>query len=189
VKEDILEIYKKSGGLRTGHFQLTSGLHTDSYLQSALVLQYPEYASRIGEEIAARFRNERVEVVVGPAVGGIILSHVVGKALGARSIYVERKGGKLIFYRGFEIKPKERTLIVEDVVTTGGSVQETIEVVEKYGTEVVGIGSIVERSGGKVRFSVPYRPLLVIEARSYPPSNCPLCKKGESVTIPGSRGL
>jgi orotate phosphoribosyltransferase len=189
VNEDILEIYKKTGGLRTGHFQLTSGLHTDSYLQSALVLQYPEHATRIGEEIANRFRNEKIDLVVGPAVGGIILSHVVGKALGARSIYVERKGGKLIFYRGFEIKPKERVLIVEDVVTTGGSVRETIEVVKKHGAEVVGIGSVVERSGGKVRFSVPYRPLLVIDAPSYPPSNCPLCKKGEAVTIPGSRGL
>jgi len=186
---DVLAIYRETGALRNGHFQLTSGLHTDSYLQSALVLQYPEHATRIGQEIANHFRNEKIDLVVGPAVGGIILSHTVGKALGARSIYVERKDGKLIFYRGFEIKPRERALIVEDVVTTGGSVQETIEVVEKYGAEIVGIGSIVERSGGKVRFSVPYRPLLVIEARSYPPSNCPLCKKGESVTIPGSRGL
>ena len=189
MQEDILEIYKKTGGLRTGHFQLTSGLHTASYLQSALVLQYPEHAVRIGEEIARRFHNERVEVVVGPAVGGIIISHTVGKALGARSIYVERKGGKLIFYRGFTIKPKERALIVEDVVTTGGSVQETIDVVEKYGAEVVGVGSIVERSGGKVRFPVPYHPLLVITAPSYPPASCPQCKKGEAVIIPGSRGL
>ncbi len=189
MNSDILEIYKKTGGLKTGHFQLTSGLHTDSYLQSALVLQYPEYASRIGAKIADHFHNEKVDVVVGPAVGGIILSHVVGKAMRCRSIFTERKEGRLIFYRGFEIKPKERTLIVEDVVTTGGSVRETMEVIAKYGGIAVGIGSIVERSGGKVRFSVPYFPLLVMETSSHPPENCPLCQKGEKVTIPGSRGL
>jgi orotate phosphoribosyltransferase len=189
VNKDILEIYKETGGLKTGHFQLTSGLHTDCYLQSALVLQYPEHAVQIGAEIAGRFRNANVDVVVGPAVGGIIISHVVGKALGTRSIYAERKEGKLIFYRGFEVKPKEKVLVVEDVVTTGGSVRETIEVVERYRGGVVGIGSIVERSAGKVRFDVPYHPLLVIEALSYPPEECPLCKKGEKITTPGSRGL
>ncbi|MCZ6623026.1 MAG: orotate phosphoribosyltransferase [Deltaproteobacteria bacterium] len=189
MNSDILEIYKKTGGLKTGHFQLTSGLHTDSYLQSALVLQYPEYASRIGAKIADHFHNKKVDVVVGPAVGGIILSHVVGKALGCRSIFTERKNGNLIFYRSFEIKPNEKALMVEDVVTTGGSVRETIEVVEKYRGTVVGIGSIVERSGGKVHFSQPYHPLLTIEATSYRPENCPLCQKGEMVTIPGSRGL
>jgi orotate phosphoribosyltransferase len=189
VNKDILEIYKETGGLKTGHFQLTSGLHTGSYLQSALVLQYPEHAGRIGAEIAEHFQDAKVDVVVGPAVGGIIISHVVGKALGTRSIFTERKEGKLIFYRGFEIKPKEKVLVVEDVVTTGGSVRETMEVVERYGGSVLGIGSIVERSAGKVRFDVPYHPLLVIEAPSYPPENCPLCKKGEKITTPGSRGL
>jgi len=186
---DVLAVYRETGALRNGHFQLTSGLHTDSYLQSALVLQYPEYAVRIGEELADHFRNQKVDVVVGPAVGGIIISHVVGKALGVRSIYTERKGDKLIFYRGFEIKPKERALIVEDVVTTGGSVRETMEVVEQYGGTVVGIGSIVERSGGKVSFNVPYHALLVINTPSYPKEKCPLCARGEKVTIPGSRGL
>jgi len=189
VDVDIREIYQRTGGLKTGHFQLTSGLHTDSYLQSALVLQHPDYASQIGAKIADRFRSEKVDVVVGPAVGGIIISHVVGKALGARSIYAERKEGRLIFYRGFEIKLKERALVVEDVVTTGGSVRETIEVVQGFGGEVVGVASIVERSGGRVRFDVPYFPLLVMEAQTYPPESCPLCKKGGKVTISGSRGL
>jgi len=189
VNKDILEIYKETGGLKNGHFQLTSGLHTDRYLQSALVLQYPEHASLIGSKIADHFSNERVDVVVGPAVGGIIISHVVGKALGVRSIFTERKEGKLIFYRGFEIKPSERALVVEDVVTTGGSVRETIEVVRECGGELVGIGSIVERNGGKVRFDVPYYPLLVMDAPSYPRVSCPWCQKGEKITIPGSRGL
>ena len=186
---DILSAYKKSGGLKTGHFQLTSGLHTDTYCQSALVLQYPEYANQIGSEMARHFRDAGVEVVVGPAVGGIIVSHAVGAALRVRSIYAERKEGKLVFYRGFEVKSGERVLIVEDVVTTGGSVQETVEVAERAGGKVIGIASILERSGGKVRFPVPYHPLLVIEAPSYPPDQCPLCKKGEKATIPGSRGL
>ncbi|MFQ5682847.1 MAG: orotate phosphoribosyltransferase [Candidatus Binatia bacterium] len=189
MNREILEIYKESGALKTGHFQLTSGLHTDTYLQSALVFQYPDHADHIGTEIAQTFHDKKVELVVGPAVGGIIVSHVVGKALGVRSIYTERKGGRLVFYRGFDVKPHERTLVVEDVVTTGGSVRETIEVVKKYGGEVVGIGSVVERSGGKVRFDVPYHPLLVIEAASFPSENCPRCKTGEKVTIPGSRGL
>lgn len=186
---DILKIYKETGGLKTGHFRLTSGLHTDSYLQSALVLQHPEYADRIGAEIADHFHNEQVDVVVGPAVGGIIISHVVGKTLGTRSIFTERKEGKLIFYRGFEIKPQEKVLVVEDVITTGASVRETMEVVKRCGGSIVGIGSIVERSAGKVRFDVPYHPILVIEAPSYPPEECPLCKKGEKITTPGSRGL
>lgn len=189
MSENIETIYRAAGGLKTGHFQLTSGLHSDKYLQSALVLQFPEHASRIGEEIARRFRGENIDVVVGPAVGGIILSHVVGKALGSRSIFTERKEGKLVFYRGFEIKPGERALVVEDVVTTGGSVRETIEVVTRCGGKVIGIGSIVERSAGKVSFDVPYHPLLVVDVASYPPENCPLCKKGEKITIPGSRGL
>lgn len=186
---DILAVYRETGGLKTGHFQLTSGLHTDSYLQSALVLQYPEYAAEIGTQIAERFRDRKVDVVVGPAVGGIIISHVVGKSLGVRSLYVERKEGKLLFYRGFEIKPGERVLVVEDVVTTGGSVLETIEVVERSGGKVVGIASIVERSGGKVRFNLPYHPLLVVEAPTYRADDCPWCRKGEKATIPGSRGL
>jgi orotate phosphoribosyltransferase len=186
---DILAAYKNSGGLKTGHFQLTSGLHTDTYLQSALVLQHPEYANQIGSEMARHFRDAGVEVVVGPAVGGIIVSHAVGNALKVRSIYAERKEGKMLFYRGFEIKPGERVLVVEDVVTTGGSVLETVEVAERAGGKVVGIASILERSGGKVRFNAPYHPLLVIEAPSYPPENCPMCKNGEKVVIPGSRGL
>jgi orotate phosphoribosyltransferase len=186
---DVLAAYKKTGGLKTGHFQLTSGLHTDTYLQSALVLQFPQYANEIGNEMGRHFRDAGVQVVVGPAVGGIIVSHAAAGALGARSIYAERKEGKMIFYRGFEIKPGEKVLIVEDVVTTGGSVSETIEVAERAGGMVIGIASILERSGGKVRFNVPYHPLLVIDAPSYPPEECPLCKKGEKATIPGSRGL
>lgn len=186
---DILAAYKKSGGLKTGHFQLTSGLHTDTYLQSALVLQYPEHASAIGNEMARHFGDAGVEVVVGPAVGGIIVSHAVGNALKVRSIYAERKEGRMVFYRGFEVKPGEKVLIVEDVVTTGGSVLETVEVAERAGGKVIGIASILERSGGKARFDVPYHPLLVLEAPSYPPERCPLCKKGVKVTIPGSRGL
>lgn len=186
---EILSAYEKTGALKKGHFQLTSGLHTDTYLQSALVLQYPEYANQIGGEMARPFRDAGVEVVLGPAVGGIVVSHVVGSALKARSIYAERKNGKLVFYRGFEIRPAEKVLIVEDVVTTGGSVLETIEVAERAGGKVVGIASIVERSGGKVRFDAPYHPLLIIEAPSYPAELCPWCRNGDKATIPGSRGL
>lgn len=186
---DILAAYRKSGALKTGHFQLTSGLHADTYLQSALVLQYPDHAAEIGAAMARPFHDAGVEVVVGPAVGGIIVSHVVGAALKVRSIYAERKEGKLVFYRGFEVRPGEKVLIVEDVVTTGGSVVETVEVAEKAGGKVVGIASIVERSGGKVRFNVPYHPLLVVEAVSYPPAECLMCRRGEKAVIPGSRGL
>ncbi|HWP35475.1 MAG TPA: orotate phosphoribosyltransferase [Thermodesulfobacteriota bacterium] len=186
---DILRLYEETGGLKRGHFQLTSGLHADRYLQSALVLQHPEHAARIGALIAEPFRTAGVQVVVGPAVGGIVLAHVVGRALGARAIYAERKEGRLVFYRGFEIARGERALVVEDVVTTGGSVRETIGLVEASGGEVVGVGAIVERSGGGARFAVPYHPLAVVEIPTFARERCPLCARGEPVVVPGSRGL
>ncbi len=187
--DQVLEIYKKTGALLEGHFQLTSGMHTDQYLQSALVLQHPQHAEALGAALAERFRETPVDLVVGPAMGGVILAHTTGRALGVRAFYTERKEGTLIFYRGFQVRPGERVLVVEDVVTTGGSARETAEVIRAHQGRVVGVGAIVDRSGGAVRFDVPYQSLLVLTVPGYRPADCPLCRKGIAVVTPGSRGL
>lgn len=187
--DQVLQLYKETGALLEGHFQLTSGMHTDQYLQSALVLQHPQHTEALGVALAERFRDAAVDLVVGPAMGGVILAHTTGRALGVRAVYTERKEGKLIFYRGFQVRPGEKVLVVEDVVTTGGSARETAEVVQAHQGRVVGVGSLVDRSGGSVRFDVPYRSLLVLTVPSYPPADCPLCRKGIALVVPGSRGL
>ncbi|MFW6381846.1 MAG: orotate phosphoribosyltransferase [Bacillota bacterium] len=186
-KEEILNIFQKTGVLKEGHFLLSSGLHADKYLQCASVLKYPQYAHRIGVSIAELWADREIDVVVGPALGGILVSYIVAQSLSVRSIFTERKQGEMKLRRNFKLDRRERVLVVEDVVTTGGSVHEALKVIEEYDVEIVGISPIVDRSGGQAGFDYDYQPLIELEVESYPAANCPLCKKGIPLTKPGSR--
>ena len=188
-REEIIEILKKTGVLLEGHFLLTSGRHSNRYMQCAQLFQYPQYSEMLCRELIRNFEHEKIDVVVGPAVGGIIIAYEVAACLGVRNIFAERQDGKMTFRRGFAIKPGEKVLVCEDVVTTGGSVKEVIEVIRAAGGNVVGVGSIVDRSAGKVDFGVPYHAVLPIEIESWEAEECPLCKEGSVAYKPGSRGL
>ncbi len=189
TSDDILDIYRKTGALLTGHFLLSSGLHSDRYLQSALVLQHPDLATKICSELASRFRDLQVEAVIAPALGGVFVSHETARALDVRALFAERVNGELTIRRGFTIKPGERVLVVEDVITTGKSTRETIAVVKGAGGEVVAAGSLVDRSAGKAVLGVPYQSLVVLDVPTYTADSCPLCKTGSEPVKPGSRGL
>jgi len=187
--QQLLRLFQQTGALLEGHFQLTSGLHSPRYLQCALVLQYPQHAERIGQALAAFFKADKIDVVVAPAMGGIIIAHEVARALSVRALFTERDSGSMTLRRGFSLNEGERVLVVEDVVTTGGSTRETIDVVRIAGGDVLGAGSIVDRSGGEVDVGVRRHSLLVLDVPVYDPANCPLCKQGGVATKPGSRGL
>lgn len=187
--EEVLDIFKVSEALLEGHFRLTSGRHSRQYMQCAKVLQYPHHAARLGEALAESFQGQGIDLVVGPAMGGILVAHEVGKALGTKAIFTERENGEMKLRRGFEIQPGQKVLVVEDVITTGGSVREVIEVVKAYGAEPVGVGVIVNRSGGKADFGVPLASLLEIEIESFDPDSCPLCAEGIPAIKPGSRAV
>jgi orotate phosphoribosyltransferase len=188
-QDEVLEIYKRTGALLTGHFLLSSGLHSDRYLQSALVLQQPELATKLCAALAAGFRDQRIDVVIAPALGGVFVSHETARALGVRALFAERVDGTLTLRRGFTITPGERVLVVEDVITTGKSTRETIEVVKAAGGVVVAAGSLVDRSGGKADIGVPYRSLVTLDVPTFSPASCPMCKAGSTPVKPGSRGL
>jgi orotate phosphoribosyltransferase len=189
TQEEIIAIYKKSGALLEGHYELSSGLHSPSYLQSALVLQHPEYASMLCKKLAEVFKDRKIEVVIAPALGGIIVAYEVARHLNVRAVFAEREKGELTLRRGFNIKEGERTLVVEDVITTGLSVKETIAAVEKNKGMLVGVGSLIDRSGGKAEIGHPYHSLVVLNVPAYKLADCPLCKSGKKITKPGSRGL
>jgi orotate phosphoribosyltransferase len=187
TRDELLDLYRRSGALLEGHFRLTSGLHSPGYLQCALVLQHPQQAEALGRAIGDRVRDLRPTVVLSPALGGIVIGHEVGRALGVRAIFAERVDGKLALRRGFTLAATDRVLVVEDVMTTGGSTRETIEAAEAAGGQVVGTASIVNRGGAAVRFDVPYVSLLEIALPTYEPEACPLCAEGRPVVKPGSR--
>lgn len=187
TERETLDRYEKRGGLLRGHFRLTSGLHSDVYLQSALVLQHPEDAAALGEALAAAFRNARVQVVLAPAIGGILVAHEVARALGVRALFAEREGGTMRLRRGFALARGERCLVVEDVITTGGSTREVVQCVEAHGGVVVGVGSLIDRSGGAAAFPVKRVALATVTATTYPPEACPLCQAGSQAVKPGSR--
>ncbi len=189
TSDQVLDIYKKTGALLTGHFLLSSGLHSEQYLQSALVLQQPEIATRLCEALAAHFKNSNIEVVIAPALGGVFVSHETARALGVRALFAERVNGELTLRRGFTIRQGERVLVVEDVITTGKSTKETIAVVKKAGGMVAAAGCLIDRSGGKADIGVPYRSLVTLSVPTYTPEACPLCKAGSAPVKPGSRGL
>jgi len=188
----VLELFERTGGYLRGHFRLTSGLHSPEYLQCALVLQYPEYAARLGAELAAALGRllgaGKVELVASPALGGIIIGHEVARALGARCVFTERDAaGAMTLRRGFQARPGEAAVVVEDVVTTGGSTREVIEVLRAAGAEVLAAGAIIDRSGGRADVSAPRTALATLEVVTYPPEDCPLCRQGVPLSKPGSR--
>ncbi|CDX02978.1 Orotate phosphoribosyltransferase [Desulfitobacterium hafniense] len=187
--EEVLNIFKESEALLEGHFRLTSGRHSRQYMQCAKVLQYPHHAARLGGALAESFRGQGIDLVIGPAMGGILVAHEVGKALGTKAIFTERENGEMKLRRGFELQPGQKVLVVEDVITTGGSVREVIEVVKAYGAEPVGVGVLVNRSGGKADFGVALASLLEIEIESFEPESCPLCAEGIPAVKPGSRAV
>ena len=189
TSDQVLDIYQKTGALLTGHFLLSSGLHSERYLQSALVLQQPDIAMKLCAALAERFKDSRIEVVIAPALGGVFVSHETARALGVRAIFAERVNGELTLRRGFSIRQGERVLVVEDVITTGKSTKETIEVVKQAGGVVIAAASLVDRSGGKADVGVPYQSLVTLTVPAYTPETCPLCKAGSKPVKPGSREL
>jgi orotate phosphoribosyltransferase len=184
---EILEIFQQTGALLSGHFLLSSGLHSGQYFQCAKVLQYPELAERLCSEIAAHFSKQNTQAVIAPAVGGILVAHEAARFLKARALFSERENGVMALRRGFEIQAGENILVVEDVVTTGGSVREVIELVRTSGGGPVGIGCIVDRSGGQVNFGIELFSLIKLHIAATPPESCDLCKQGLPLVKPGSR--
>ncbi len=186
--KEVLNIFTNTEALLSGHFLLTSGRHSDKYFQCAKVLQYPHYTEQVCTNIAEYFRDYEIDTVIAPAMGGIIVGNEVARQLGKRSIFTEREDKVMTFRRGFSLEPGEKVLVCEDVVTTGGSVFEVIEIVKSFNAEVVGVGFIVDRSNGKVNFGYPQKSTLTVEVISYPPNDCPICKENRiSLVKPGSR--
>jgi orotate phosphoribosyltransferase len=195
--DNLLKMFESAGAIRHGHFELSSGLHSATYLQSALVLRYPRYAEKLGQALAALFSDATIQTVVSPALGGVIIGQEVARALpapkfgadmGVPAIFVERNaGGDLTLRRGFTLEPGEKVLVIEDVWTTGGSTMDTIQVIEEAGGRVIAVGALVDRSGGKIEFPVESQSLLGLNIPSYTPEDCPQCKEGGTAVKPGSR--
>ena len=183
---DILVLFEETQALLVGHFQLTSGLHSERYIQCARVLQYPKYAEVICAEIAAHFRPLKIDAVLSPAFGGIVVGQEVGRQLGVRTMFTERSNGMMQLRRGFEVANNERILVCEDVVTTGGSVHEVCGIVKKAGGTIVGVGAVVDRSGGK-HLLENFFAAVALNVETYDPKECPLCQNGVPVLKPGSR--
>ena len=187
-QNEILQIFKDTGALLQGHFLLTSGKHSAQYMQCAQVLQHPRIAAQLGQALADKFDGGKIETVIGPAMGGIIVAHEVGRALGVKAIFTERQNGEMALRRGFLLKPGERVLVVEDVITTGGSVQEVIKLVKTAGAEPVGVGVLVDRSGGRADFDgLPLHSLLQMQIEAFAAEDCPLCARGIPCEKPGSK--
>jgi orotate phosphoribosyltransferase len=186
--QEVLGMLKHVGALREGHFKFSSGLHSEVYIQCALLLKEPDLAEKVCAGIADHFRSQGPELVVGPAIGGIIVAYEVARSLGVPGIFTEREQGELKLRRMFSIEPGTKVLVVEDVITTGGTSQEVVDLLEKLGAEVIGVGSIVDRSNGLATLSVPFHALLQIGMNNYDPEQCPLCRQGVPIDKPGSRG-
>jgi orotate phosphoribosyltransferase len=196
-REEIIKVLESAGAIRHGHFELSSGLHSGTYVQCALVLQYPRFAEKLGQALAALFSDAVIEAVVSPAMGGLIIGQEVARALpepngsvggGVPALFVERGAeGMMTLRRGFSLKPDQHVLVIEDVWTTGGSTLETIEVVKEAGGRVIAAGALIDRSGGKIEFSVESQALLDLPIASYEPEDCPLCREGSAAVKPGSR--
>ena len=193
TRDELLDLFRRSGALLEGHFRLSSGLHSPGYLQCALVLQHPGHAGALGRAMAERTRELAATVVLSPALGGVVIGQEVGRALGVRAIFAERQDGALMLRRGFMLADNDRVLVVEDVLTTGGSTRETIQVARAAGVQVVGAAAIVDRggpsagSGRAADLGVPFVSLLDISLPTYEPGSCPLCAQGIAIVKPGSR--
>ncbi len=184
---EIARIFEETGALLTGHFLLTSGLHSEKYLQCAKVLQWPHHAEACARALASHFAAERPRLVISPAIGGIVIGQEVARALGCRAIFAERENGALRLRRGFSIEPGELAVVVEDVITTGGSTLETMEVVKSHGGKVLGALSVIDRSGGKAALDTRYHSLWTLNIPTFKAEYCPFCKAGSSPVKPGSR--
>jgi len=188
ASDAILKTFREAGALLEGHFLLTSGFHSPKYLQCALVLQRPAQAERLCGQLAARFRGRGVTCVVGPAIGGILVAHEVARALGTKCLFAERQEGAMTLRRGFAVGPEDCVVLVEDVVTTGGSLREVADLVRAAGAQVVGVGALVDRTSGRdPAFGAPLEALVAVEVPTYAPSECPLCRQGLPLVKPGSR--
>lgn len=190
--KSVLDLFLETGAYLKGHFRLTSGLHSPEYLQCALVLQHPRHAETLGKALAegltALTGGRKIDTVVSPAMGGLIIGHEVARALGARHIFTERDAErKMTLRRGFTIQPGESVVVIEDVITTGGSSAEVVELLRAAGANVVAAGSIIDRSGGKADLGVPRKALATLNVVSWEPAVCPLCAEGQPVVKPGSR--
>ncbi len=193
TRDELLDLFRKSGALLEGHFRLSSGLHSPGYLQCALVLQQPDSAEALGRAIAERTRGWRPTAVLSPALGGVVIGHEVGRALGVRALFAERQDGELTLRRGFVLGERDRVLVIEDVLTTGKSTRETVQVARAVGAQIAGAAAIVDRRGvssagaGPAEFDVPFVALLDIDLPTFEPDACPLCAQGIPVVKPGSR--
>ena len=187
--EEILEVFKKYQALKEGHFLLTSGRHSNRYLQCALILQYPHVAQVLCQQLIKKIGQKKIDLVIGPAIGGITLAYEIGRQLGTVALFAEREEKVMTLRRGFSIPQGAKVLVVEDVITTGGSVKETSEVVKAHGGQVAGVACLVDRSGGKVDLGYPLYSLLSMEVVSYETDVCPLCQQGLPVVKPGSRKI
>ena len=187
TENEILNIFREHSALLEGHFILSSGLHSDRYIQCALVLQHPRVAEKLCSELARKLQHLGVQVVAAPALGGVLVAHEVARALGVRALFTERQDGVMTLRRGFRLEPGEPSLVVEDVITTGLSTRETIKCVEEAGGKVVGVGSLIDRSGGAADPGLPKASLVTLSVQNYKPQDCPLCKSGIPAVKPGSR--
>jgi orotate phosphoribosyltransferase len=191
AQDSLLKLFEERGALLQGHFQLSSGLHSPRYLQCARVLMDPALATRLGKALAERLRpllgGSSPRAVVAPALGGVLVAHEVARGLSCAGLFTERQDGKMALRRGFALDPGDEVVVVEDVITTGGSTREVMSVVESSGARVLAVGSLVDRSGGKAELGVAYRSLLELEVPSYEAAACPLCAAGSAPVKPGSR--
>ena len=187
TEKELLDIFRKHSALLEGHFILSSGLHSDRYVQCAQVLQHPRVAEQLCSQLAEQLRRLKPSVVAAPALGGVLVAHEVARALGVRAIFTERQDGVMTLRRGFTLEPGEPTLVVEDVITTGLSTRETIKCIEEAGGKVVGAGSLIDRSGGTADLGMPKASLIKLKIQNYNPAECPLCKAGIPPVKPGSR--
>lgn len=189
TESEIMHLLEQTGAYLEGHFLLTSGRHSDRYFEKFRVLEHPQHAERLCKELARRFQDVSVDVVIGPAVGGIILAYETARHLGARAIFVEREAGRMRLRRGFAIEPGEKVLVVEDVVTTGGSVREVVDLVEHTDSQIQGVGILMDRSGGTIDLGYRLEALVTLDIQSYDPRDCPLCQQGIPITQRGSRNI
>ncbi|HXT74028.1 MAG TPA: orotate phosphoribosyltransferase [Candidatus Angelobacter sp.] len=185
--DEVMQLFERVGAVRHGHFELSSGRHSATYVQCALVLQYPESAEKLGRALAEKFKGVQIDCVASPALGGVLVGHEVARGLGVRAVFVERDiSGRMALRRGFAFQPNERVLVVEDVWTTGGSTRETIAVVEQAGGLVVAAGALIDRSGNQLELNVPTKSLIDLDIPSYEAFECPLCRSGQEIAKPGS---
>jgi orotate phosphoribosyltransferase len=187
TREDILALFKETNAILHGHFKLSSGLHSDQYLQCALVLQHPEHCARLCGQLAQKFNNDGITAVIAPALGGIVVSYEVARALGVRALFTERKDGTMVLRRGFQLSKRDTVVVVEDVITTGLSTKEVIAIVQASGATIKGIGALVDRSSAPIDFGVRFERCIKLAIPTFDPKECPLCKQGVPITKPGSR--